>query len=228
MFFVCHRIEQSFKFQDGSKWFPWWRSCCTVAQMCLRGWMCIFLRWVWCALYKCPGHQCMQVHTSHRCFWHQRAYLRHNRCRVCTCADFCAVHLLALGEEGAGVELVDGQPLALVASGLAWGIIIDDRSVVCVFESPSSSVPYILTPTFSQKSCEFSQKIPIFYEKYPILIERVQLWSILHGSSWHRVLWMYKYINNMLNVWCTDKLSRSCVQCTHIYWLGGSTQCTDT
>jgi len=76
--------------------------------------VCALLR---CALNRCPGHECMQVFTFHRCFWHHRTYLRHNHCRLCTCARVFAVCSFVLGHEGGGV-----QPVYQNNCRLAWGV----------------------------------------------------------------------------------------------------------
>jgi len=48
--FCLPSIRTKFKIQDGLQWFPSGKSCCTVAQACLRGCKCIF-----CS--ECGGHQ---------------------------------------------------------------------------------------------------------------------------------------------------------------------------
>jgi len=64
------------KLQDGLHLFAWRRSCWTIKLACLRGCMCIFLRWLWHALNRCLEHQCMcrYVHFTDVC-WHQFTYL---------------------------------------------------------------------------------------------------------------------------------------------------------
>jgi len=84
---LCHGLawiltvsQAALKLQDGSQWFPWWQSCCTITQTCLHRCVCIFAVSVVCTVVvnRCPGHQCMQVCTFHKCFWHHRTYLWHN------------------------------------------------------------------------------------------------------------------------------------------------------
>jgi len=92
------------KTQDSLQLFPWPLecSCCTVAQVRMRGCICSCLWWVRRGLHRCPGHQCM-YRTGF--FWHQRTHLRihSSGCMVCTCARVCAVCSLALGDEGGKV-----------------------------------------------------------------------------------------------------------------------------
>ena len=57
--------------------------------------------------------------TVIRVKWH--SYLRHNCCRVCTCARICVVCSFTLGTEGGGVQLVQGT------CRLAWRVVSDRR-----------------------------------------------------------------------------------------------------
>jgi len=106
---LCHGLSRNLvvswaelKLQDKTHLFAWRRGCRTVARACLR---------------RCPEHQCMQVFTFHRYFWHHRTYLRHNHCRVCACARVCEVCSFALGDEVGGVQLVFAKHLSLGVGG---------------------------------------------------------------------------------------------------------------
>jgi len=83
------------------------------SHRCACAGVCAFLRWAWCALNGCPGHQCMHLCTFHRCFWHHHIYLRHNHCRMCTCARVYAVFSLAFGDEGGGIQQMYAEYLLL-------------------------------------------------------------------------------------------------------------------
>jgi len=55
------------------------------------------------SLVRYRNFEMLVVCTSYKCFWHQCAYLRHNRCRMFTCARVFTVCLFTLGYEGGGV-----------------------------------------------------------------------------------------------------------------------------
>ena len=103
-------LGQSSSWTHWSKWFSWPRSCCTIARVCLRGCICIFC--VDCGVYW-TGVLSTSAWYVIQVFWHQHTYLRHNRCRLCTCARVCTICSLALGDEREGFQLVYAEHSSL-------------------------------------------------------------------------------------------------------------------
>ena len=68
-------------------------------------------------------------------FWHQRTYLRHNHCRVCTCTRVCAVGSFAFRDEGGGVQLVYAEFFSLGVGDYFWQKDWEIRVLFCVFSS---------------------------------------------------------------------------------------------